>query len=635
MRLARLSPFVLALALLPGCPDPNEDVHFAPIEDKPCGKGKAAKRAVGEKIPCGEVAADKGVLETIEAAKKEAEPPREADQELVAEAPAAPDPADKSHPDYPTARLAGTEDIFFLEEPDRGPWLKEVEAPKATGPWRWHAACEDAWGDLACGPALETRPAEGYRSAPAGEGVTLVERYEGTHLEGSWIATRDAEGRLLRLVALDRDGDVDLASFYDPPGERFSSRELDGANALPGCGYRKLDRDAAGRVTRVTCLSWLGEPMKDTSGVAQRKLVRGPHGLVIESRALDAKGEPTRSHDGVHRIATTRDAEGRVLERRHFDLAGQPALSSGSGCHGTQWIRSEGRVVEQRCLGPEGKPGQDHEELFARRYEHDARGCVVRETYLGADGKPTPSRSGPTAVELQVDERCRTLRHRCLDAGGRATPCGPHDPAEYRYTYKDGWIASTRHYDATGKPTAGPVNEVFEVRYVRDALGRQLRRSCHDEAGAPVECASTGFHAANATYDDAGRETETTFEDTEGKRTTNLSTWLRRRTYDAYDHVYEVQNLDAGGKLLESFGAASMRYLYDEGHRLFAMLLYDAQGDAARYRACFTGKTCPSNPWHAVRIVRSESGQVTQNLYFDAERQLIKTLDCRSERCWR
>ena len=76
------------------------------------------------------------------------------------------------------------------------------------------------------------------------------------------------------------------------------------------------------------------------------------------------------------------------------------------------------------------------------------------------------------------------------------------------------------------------------------------------------------------------------------------------------------------------------RYLYDEGHRDFAKLLFDVSDKRARYTGCFTGQDCPNKAWHAVRVRRQANGKGIGNLYFDADGQLMATLDCVKKRCW-
>ena len=56
---------------------------------------------------------------------------------------------------------------------------------------------------------------------------------------------------------------------------------------------------------------------------------------------------------------------------------------------------------------------------------------------------------------------------------------------------------------------------------------------------------------------------------------------------------------------------------------------------AAGYGACFTGRRCPDQPWHAMRVLRDERGQAVTNRFFDHRGVAIADVDCRSSPCWR
>ena len=88
------------------------------------------------------------------------------------------------------------------------------------------------------------------------------------------------------------------------------------------------------------------------------------------------------------------------------------------------------------------------------------------------------------------------------------------------------------------------------------------------------------------------------------------------------------------GKVIEVRGSAIRRNLWDANHRLFAVQLFDAAGKPASYGACYVGVSCPEKPWQAARVNRRGDGKVLTNQFFDADGQLIETIDCSAKPCF-
>jgi len=83
------------------------------------------------------------------------------------------------HPDYPTPVRAGTDQIFLLEEPDRGPKapLAFVLPARSSLVWREHAHCEDDKLSVTCSTAT-AKPSElhRWRVGTRGKGPTSSTR---------------------------------------------------------------------------------------------------------------------------------------------------------------------------------------------------------------------------------------------------------------------------------------------------------------------------------------------------------------------------------------------------------------------------------------------------------------------------
>ncbi len=318
-----------------------------------------------------------------------------------------------------------------------------------------------------------------------------------------------------------------------------------------------------------------------------------------------------------------------------FDLAGEPLLASDlrAAFRDSRYDGARGLEVERRRFGVDREPLPRGPAI--ERYGWSSAGCLVSETYHDVAGQPT-TRRGVHAWRYEPDARCESTLTWCEDVSEKRVACGPDQPSGTSYRRDQlGQVTSKRHHGPAGEPALDGTYDVFEIRYTYDDAGRTARESCFDDTGAAVECSQTGFHARLAEYDDAGRQVALTFQDAAGQPTSNMGTFRRVNVYDAYDHLYEAQNLGADGKPEQGHGVSSTRRLYDTGHRLFGVLLYDRDGKPARYRACYTGKECPRAPWHAVAVIRGRDGRATENAFFDADKGQILRLDCEKAPCWR
>ena len=544
------------------------------------------------------------------------------------------------HPDYPTPKLAESEAIFLLEEPDRGPVVRAMEVPSTEGiKWSAHTHCELGAERVVCGPSLAKKdiqtPRRFWRVGRRKGRQVLVEKRFGPRVESTLIIEPGQGGKTLRMVLLSSRGVVRWSRHFDSKGTRYSSRRRSGENELKGCGYMALTRDKAGRLAGVTCTQWTAGMMKDTQGVVQTLFKRDRDGLEVARIRLDEGGEHMVGHDGYHQRVTTRDRLGRPGEERYKDLKGFPVMAAGSGCHGWRHAYNEQGLKERKiCLAAGEKPAGDNQGVCGYRWEYDGRGCKVRQVNLMLkNGRCT--RASKHFV-YTVDEYCDRLSKVCLDASSKRTICGTRQPAEFRYRRDEqGQITATTHFKKDHKPGQDVSCSSFEVRYAYNDRGNEVRRAWFGPGNKAKDCWGTGFHAYANEVDDAGRIIRRRFFDSAGRPTTNLGCAVRSFTYDNYDHTVETEDRDAKGKLSAQLGMARKRYIFDGGHRNFGMLLFNARQEPSAYSGCFTGQRCTKKKWHALRISRRANGSVAKNLFFDGDGQLIDSIDCAKTLCWK
>lgn len=531
------------------------------------------------------------------------------------------------HPDYPTPVAAGTDKIFLIEEPDRGPPAPlDFPYPTSTDGTPY-AHCDAGSTAVVCGGTANKTGL--WYSVSKSRVATVVMKHRGTAIDAAIVYLFEG-GVLKKRIAFDEYRRLEDAMLFSSP-TRYTKRLRNGRNGLPGCGAIDLELDKQGRVINRRCLQWTGEPMRDTSGVAQVTYTRDARGFITDERRFGIDGQPVAGNDHVHHQRYTLDAAGRETGERFFGIDDKP-VANHRGCHGYTHDRdAAGRITRTTCIGPDLKPSNDSRTIATQAFTYDVRGCRIGMRNLALAGK-TPR---DPSVEYVVDERCAVLTHTCVDTKGNRVACATGDPARYDYKRDDfGQPISISHFEPDGTAGQHPVWGVFEIRHEYDERGNAVITSCHDASGKAVECTRLGFARQQSTFDDAGHEVARVFFDVDGNPATNTGARTRKFTYDNYDHLFEGRGYDEAGNLLESLGMAVRRDLYDVEHRRFAIVLLDKAGKPARYTGCYGGSTCPKM-WHAVRLVRRPDGIVDKNQFFDDKGQLIDTKDCSKVRCFR
>ncbi len=540
----------------------------------------------------------------------------------------------KPNPDFPTPRSAGTEKLFTLEEPDRGPRAptKFVLPPRSSLVWTDGQYCEDDVAQPACVKTADTDLVR-WRVGRS-PGLVVAERVQSGQVFQTLIYERDGSGAPTRQVELDAYGQVTSARMFTSGG-KFTEREPNGANALHGCGFMQYELDAKGFSTRVNCMQWSGAAMHDTHNVGGHRYQRDANGFVVVDTNLGTDGFDVVDADGIHEIQFERKI--RVIGARYIDN-GKLAVKSTTGCYGIKKdYDPKGMMVAETCVDAGGRPMARTAGYAVERREYSNLGCTLSEKYFGTDAvtpKTTPKNvHGHSYVR---DAHCAKLTDQCLGTEDRLIECGYEEPAKTVYLRDaKGQDLSEKHYNENNEPSRDMSYETFELRYSWDQVGNVLSVGCYADGGRPEECSRMGFHSIHSVYDDAGHEIEQRFFDEAERATTNLGAAIRKFRYDNYDHLSETRNFNAAAEPFEISGYAIRRDIYDVSHHHAGFLLFDKRDQASRYGACIAGASCPiGKVWHAVRIIRRSDFSVEKNEFFDDNRQLIETYVCTTAKCF-
>jgi hypothetical protein len=320
------------------------------------------------------------------------------------------------------------------------------------------------------------------------------------------------------------------------------------------------------------------------------------------------------------------------MTERYADVNGKDAASHDEhGCFGVDTEYAHDVLVKDTCVGRDGSPAPRDDGITIRAFDHDSGFCPTTTRYLDASGSPAGDENGVYSIKDEDNAECDPVEAICRGAGGGETACAPERFAEERITYdKQGRVIDDQYSGGSG---VDPNYGAPEIKMTYDRLGHKLTTSCFT-GGARSQCSNLGYHREESHYDDNGRETDEVYFNEDDSPATNIDIFQTKYTYDNYDHLAEEQGFDSSGKLMNAHGMAVRRYYYDDGHRLFGLILLDTNNAPAHYEYCFSELTCPGETWHALRIIRSPTGHLLSNEFFDADGNLILSVDWRQQSCW-
>jgi hypothetical protein len=558
--------------------------------------------------------------------------------------PKAPDPKDiigsplpdvGPDPMYPTPKRAGTQNLFTMEDPERGPKapIDFKLPPRDSLTWTTHAHCEDDKLTPVCSPPSGAG-LWSWRVGRDGKGVVVAEQLRGKATAKTFVYTSDQQGSPLERIELDSHGRVTGALLF-VEGNRYTGRRRTGGNALEGCGFMKYALDANRRIAQLVCEQWLGGTMLDTDGVARTDYVRDASGFVIEEKKFGLDAKPIADKDGVSSYARDLDRDGRPATVRYRDKDGRP-IQALTGCFARRIERdAQGTESKSVCLAANGAALADESGTAAIAYKNDRQGCRVGVRNLDANDAPALDHYRSHGADLVVDSHCAIKERTCLGIDGKPALCRNGEAARnVNVLDAFGRVTSAKYYDQDRQAGGDPHFHMFEVRTKYDDLDRNIEQSCWIEGGTAAQCGTTGFHRMKTTFDDVGRAIEARYFDETGQPVANYQAWIRRYRYDNYDHQFEATAHEPNGTLIEAANVATRRDLFDSAHRLFGVLLLDKQGKPARYTGCYTGVACTWKPWHALRVIRRHDGSAEKNLFFDDQGQVIETQLCTRVQCW-
>lgn len=441
----------------------------------------------------------------------------------------------------------------------------------------------------------------------------------------------DAEGRLVRLTSLNRDGEpmndeagnAGMEAKYDEDGNVIEGRAFDakGEPTLVKDGWHRTTShyDQWGRVTETRFFNLSEEAIEETketgahrvtwdyddSGNAKSTKLYGKANEAVvagtgifdfaaherrvtfnsDNRAetvayFDGNGKALIGPEGWHRARREYDDQGFVSAITYFDKMDKAVNLKTTGIHRWQGVNDAfGQPTQERFYGVDGRPVATRDGGYhLRRNEYDLAGNLTAQAYFDLNNKPVLDRTyGAHRIVWDFDRFKHPVLAQYFDAGGQPidNKQGFHK-AESTYD-RNGSHRGTRWYDKDGQPTRGP-DGAHELRNTYDERGLLQRSAYYDAKSRPVTNRQ-GIHEAILEHNAKRQETKKQFfglnrkpaEDKDGN-------YLKLTEYDERGRIQMAAALraDGGPNVDRELGIAKIAVVYDKEGRLQEGAYYDA-----------------------------------------------------------
>jgi len=332
---------------------------------------------------------------------------------------------------------------------------------------------------------------------------------------------------------------------------RFLSRVF-GANGQPipafgGAFEGLVTADSRGYPVETTYRNREGHTTRTSQGCATVRLQYDEQGNLARLACLNEQGAPTIATDGFSTVTFTYDDFGNRTISAFSDLQGAPRLEGEAYASTRRSFTPSGLVEEETFLNAKGSLVKNRRGFARVKYAFDASGNQVATEYFDERGSRTALVDGYSAIRRKFDERRLEFETAYLDAGDRPI-LGSDGYATVRYEYDQrGFLTRILQFDIDGKPSRGFYG-YCSARIKHSAAGQRLEMTFFDEQGAPTTAVRLGSARRRWTYDEAGRVSERSDHDLNGRPIINAY------GYSILRHRYDEHGRDAGRELLDTTG---------------------------------------------------------------------------------
>lgn len=464
----------------------------------------------------------------------------------------------------------------------------------------------------------------------AGTYLRYASEDENPERECQWEFIRDARGRVVYEMALNRDTNLVWGFVYSPAttnefsrrGHFVSPTGMPLAMRNSSAEYIEFTYDANGFEAKLTYQDHQGDPQSGPDGQYGEVRTHDARGLVIKKTSLNSAGKPMVDNagnstldieydalgletrlwasvltnwnrparpvllkSGYHEARFAYDAHGNRVEQTFFDVAGKPVLLKDGYARVTEKYDERGNPVEWACFDVAGKPTLDRAN-YKHRVEmaYDERGNLTNWVMCDTQGRRSIATDGFGQIAFRFNERGQEAERTYYDSAGKQVRLSAGYARVTRGFDERGRVTEESYFDEAGRPRGG-AGRYARKRLSYDERGNLASEAFFDAAGQPMAGANQ-YARMTAKHDERGNRIEEAYFDELGLPVLHKNGYARvTKRYDTRGNLIEESNFDENDspvRLEEGYCRRTMRY--DERNNKIEEAYFNEQGQPVRQK---------------------------------------------------
>ena len=253
--------------------------------------------------------------------------------------------------------------------------------------------------------------------------------------------------------------------------------------------------------------------------------------------------------------------------------------------------------------------------------QYDKKNQEIKRTYYGINNRPAMFKDNYAIITYLYDSKGNIIEWCYFDE--KEQPClyadGPVKYAKIKSEYNNqGKTIGDQRYGIDGQPISG----VFATKRKYDNWGNQIEIAAYDKSGSLVMVGGK-WAIRRAKYDINENQLMIAFYDASDKPCVNDDYFKKENIYNRNNKVIEERFYDADQNLRRKKYAIE-KTSYNNSGNITEIGYFNASDVACNYS--------PEIPFHKLKNVYNESGNLTYKKYYSLNGSLLATFDSKGNR---